>query len=185
MASDGFIKELLNFCSFAWPLVLSIFIWIIVNFSPNPPQRRLDDEIHNNKVVESSELKLASKKPVVPSTFKSIDDSFFPQSHAFFLPDSRFRFKRKKYGKGRRWSSSISLASESTDQYFRRSSSAFDNNKQLIFSSLCDDSGHVSLHDSIESLPNNYSTTLDKEFIEIQKFVNELNKNLKDLSPGI
>uniref|UniRef100_A0AC35GDW6 ATP synthase F0 subunit 8 n=1 Tax=Panagrolaimus sp. PS1159 TaxID=55785 RepID=A0AC35GDW6_9BILA len=165
MASNEFIKEFWNFCEFAWPLLLSIIIWLVVSFSPNPPQRRFENE-----------LKTTVKNAL---TFKSIDDSFFPQSHAF-LPDSRYRFRRKKYEKKKRWSSSISLTSASTDLYFGRSTSLiFD--KQQIFSSLCD-SGHVSLRESIESLPN-YSS-LDKEFIEIQQFVNELNKNLENLSPG-
>uniref|UniRef100_A0AC34F2H0 Uncharacterized protein n=1 Tax=Panagrolaimus sp. ES5 TaxID=591445 RepID=A0AC34F2H0_9BILA len=172
------LAEFWNFCEFAWPLLLSIIIWLVVSLSPNPPQRRFDENAAKSDKLKDaiSEVKSAVKHS---PTFKSIDDSFFPQSHAF-LPDSRFRFRRKKYEKKKRWSSSISLTSASTDLYFGRSTSLiFD--KQQIFSSLCD-SGHVSLRESVESLPN-YSS-LDKEFIEIQQFVNELNKNLENLTPG-
>jgi hypothetical protein len=178
MASDEFIKEFWNFCGFAWPLFLSIIIWLVVSFSPNPPQRRFDGEFNSEASVNKPSESLSLEKNP-KTTFKSIDDSFFPQSHAF-LPDSRFRFRRKKYEGRRRWSSSLSLTSASTDLYFKRSASIGDKH-QLIFSSLYD-SGHASLRESVESLPN-YSS-LDREFIEIQQFVDELNKNLENLNPG-
>ena len=179
MASDEFIKEFFDFFGFAWPLLLSIIIWLVVSFSPNPPQRRLDDSDVETIIDESTETVIPIKSASLPSTFKSIDDSFYSRNHAL-LPDSRFHFRRKKYEGRRRWSSTISLTSASSDLYFGRSPSCLVE-KPHIFSSLCD-SGHVSLRESAESLPN-YSS-LDREFIEIQQFVDELNRNLENISPG-
>uniref|UniRef100_A0A7E4ZTV8 CaMKII_AD domain-containing protein n=1 Tax=Panagrellus redivivus TaxID=6233 RepID=A0A7E4ZTV8_PANRE len=200
MAVDRLALDLFSFLHIIWPLLLSVVIWYAAGYLPTPQQRHFDEEqffpdLQPSDVCRPPEvIDTAEKESLNPahlsssSLFKSVDEESLTDyslnlSTRNLLLDRHerpFNPRRKTYGRRRsRFSISVSLGSN--DLYFGRSSSV----RPCRFEPVTpvSDSGHVSLRESADSLPD---LTADSLFSDIQNFAAELNDSLNNLDrePG-
>ena len=167
------LTELWNLTLVTWPLLLSVVLWILVKWSPQPIQRRLPE----NEIITTTNSKrnFRLSPSISVSRFKSIDDSLIPHNYI-----SHFGSRRRPFNFRRSRLSSVSFGS--SDAYFGRSISANYLNR-IKHCRNYEDSGHSSLRDSVESLPS--SPNVNPELDELRKYAETINQYLRSHSPGL